>query len=196
MANAGKMKMTVSDSVKIADMTFGIMGPLEGNKPNVIINGGYFDKDPREMLHGDKKLPDDDVDVDNLDQYYVDRWGEYVPYSELDEWGKENFTEYYAYSDMCWEDFVKFYDTPEKFAGQNNWYANESKYTWRVVGSASYVPGDCNGDGAVDNKDVVVLFRYVSGGKKAEDESVYDFNNDGVVDNKDVVALFRYTSTK
>ena len=55
--------------------------------------------------------------------------------------------------------------------------------------------GDCNGDGTVDNKDVVVLFRYVSGSEKAEDESVYDFNGDSEVDNKDVVALFRYIST-
>lgn len=56
--------------------------------------------------------------------------------------------------------------------------------------------GDCNGDGAVDNKDVVVLFRYVSGGKKVADESAYDFNGDGAVDNKDVVALFRAVSVK
>ena len=54
--------------------------------------------------------------------------------------------------------------------------------------------GDCNNDGVVDNKDVVILFRYVSSGEKAEDESVYDFNGDGEADNKDVVALFRYVS--
>lgn len=54
--------------------------------------------------------------------------------------------------------------------------------------------GDCNKDGSVDNKDVVALFRYVSGNEKAEDESLYDFNGDGEADNKDVVALFRYVS--
>ena len=57
------------------------------------------------------------------------------------------------------------------------------------------VRGDCNGDGAVDNKDVVILFRYVSGTEKAADETVYDFNEDGETDNKDVVALFRYASS-
>ncbi len=56
------------------------------------------------------------------------------------------------------------------------------------------VKGDCNGDGDVNNKDVVALFRYVSGSDKVEDESVYDFNGDGAVDNKDVVALFRFVS--
>ena len=55
--------------------------------------------------------------------------------------------------------------------------------------------GDVNGDDAVDNKDVVVLFRYVSGGNKVEDESSYDYNGDGSVDNKDVVALFRFVSS-
>ena len=56
------------------------------------------------------------------------------------------------------------------------------------------IKGDCNGDGDVNNKDVVALFRYVSGSDRVEDESVYDFNGDGAVDNKDVVALFRFVS--
>ena len=56
--------------------------------------------------------------------------------------------------------------------------------------------GDCNGDGEINNKDVVFLFRYVSGGAKEEDESVYDFNGDKEVNNKDVVELFRFASTR
>ena len=47
----------------------------------------------------------------------------------------------------------------------------------------------------MDNKDVVALFRYVSSGVTAEDESVYDFDEDETVNNKDVVALFRYISS-
>lgn len=54
--------------------------------------------------------------------------------------------------------------------------------------------GDIDGDGEVNNKDVVVLFRYVSGSNRSDDESVYDFNEDGEVNNKDVVELFRYVS--
>ncbi len=57
--------------------------------------------------------------------------------------------------------------------------------------AAAYVNGDVNGDGEVNNKDVVFLFRYVSDGKKAEDESAYDFDGDGQVNNKDVIALFK-----
>ena len=60
--------------------------------------------------------------------------------------------------------------------------------------AAGALVGDVNGDGEVDNKDVVTLFRYVSGGIKADDESAYDYNGDGEVDNKDVVSLFRYVS--
>ena len=30
-------------------------------------------------------------------------------------------------------------------------------------GRVKFTPGDINGDGVVDNKDIVVLFRYVSG---------------------------------
>ena len=53
--------------------------------------------------------------------------------------------------------------------------------------------GDCNGDGNVNNKDVVALFKYVSGGN-TEYISAYDFTGDGSINNKDVVALFKYVS--
>ena len=54
--------------------------------------------------------------------------------------------------------------------------------------------GDCNDDGYVDNKDVVVLFRFVSGNKDGAIEDNCDYNGDGAIDNKDVVALFRAVS--
>ena len=55
--------------------------------------------------------------------------------------------------------------------------------------------GDVNGDGVVNNKDVVVLFRYVSDDDVEGfiDENA-DVNGDGKVNNKDVVALFRLAS--
>ena len=53
---------------------------------------------------------------------------------------------------------------------------------------------DINGDGYTDNKDVVSLFRYVSGSAKEADETKYDVDGDGFVNNKDVVALFRALS--
>ena len=53
---------------------------------------------------------------------------------------------------------------------------------------------DVNGDGAIDNKDVVSLFRFVSAGN--EYDAVYDINDDGENNNKDVVALFRALSKK
>ncbi|MBO4868817.1 MAG: hypothetical protein J5585_03805 [Clostridia bacterium] len=52
---------------------------------------------------------------------------------------------------------------------------------------------DVNGDGSVDNLDVVALFKYVSGSGDA-DERASDCNRDGSVDNVDVVALFKYVS--
>lgn len=51
---------------------------------------------------------------------------------------------------------------------------------------------DVNGDGETDNKDVVFLFRYVSG--DSEYNAAYDVDEDGELTNKDVVALFRALS--
>lgn len=55
-------------------------------------------------------------------------------------------------------------------------------------------PGDANGDGELDNKDVVMLFRFVSGNKNGAVAENCDYNKDGQTDNKDVVALFRALS--
>ncbi len=57
-----------------------------------------------------------------------------------------------------------------------------------------FVPGDINGDGSVNNKDVVALFKYVSGSEVAVNDIALDINGDGSVNNKDVVALFKYVS--
>ena len=58
---------------------------------------------------------------------------------------------------------------------------------------AGNVPGDVDGDGEINNKDVVRLFRYVSTADVLY-ERKYDFNEDGKVNNKDVVQLFKKVS--
>lgn len=59
--------------------------------------------------------------------------------------------------------------------------------------AAGFIRGDINGDKAVNNKDVVALFRAVSK-DNYDNFELCDFNKDGAVNNKDVVALFRYVS--
>jgi len=55
--------------------------------------------------------------------------------------------------------------------------------------------GDVNGDGAVNNKDVVALFKHVSNNTPANFvEAAADVNGDGAINNKDVVALFKIVS--
>ena len=55
--------------------------------------------------------------------------------------------------------------------------------------------GDVNGDRAVNNKDVTVLFRYVSGVGVTVDRDCADTNCDGGINNKDVTVLFRFVSS-
>ena len=84
----------------------------------------------------------------------------------------------------------------------NNYGNDESR---EVLGSVNVVYNsdlgygtpfaDVNGDGDVNNKDVVVLFKYVSGvGTVSCDENACDVNLDGSVNNKDVVTLFNIVS--
>ena len=62
-----------------------------------------------------------------------------------------------------------------------------------VISSLSFALGDVNEDGAVNNKDVVALFKLVSSGEDGN-KSTCDMNGDGKVNNKDVVALFKSVS--
>ncbi len=56
------------------------------------------------------------------------------------------------------------------------------------------IAGDVNRDGSVNNKDVVALFKSVSGGDVEVDRTACDCSGDGAVNNKDVTLLFKYTS--
>ena len=61
-----------------------------------------------------------------------------------------------------------------------------------------YLPGDIDGDGEVNNKDVIRLFRYVSGDLTVYEvvEPALDVNEDGKVNNRDVTTLFLRVSGK
>lgn len=68
-----------------------------------------------------------------------------------------------------------------------------------IVGEKLELPepiaGDVNGDGETNNKDVTVLFRYLSNIKvETIDLIAADCNGDGETDNKDVVTLFKFLS--
>lgn len=91
---------------------------------------------------------------------------------------------------------VKYTGSEEKWKEVyiSNWGNDPIKNAEVVFNAKITEPGDVNGDNSVDNKDVVILFRYVSTPNAAYDPA-YDFNGDNAVDNKDVVALFRHVST-
>lgn len=59
---------------------------------------------------------------------------------------------------------------------------------------AGYIPGDANGDGIVNNKDVGLLQRYNNGWDVEINEKAADVNGDGLVNNKDVGILQRYNN--
>lgn len=57
-----------------------------------------------------------------------------------------------------------------------------------------YIPGDINGDGEVNNKDITRLFQYLSDWDVSVNERALDVNGDGDINNKDLTRLFQYLS--
>ena len=67
-------------------------------------------------------------------------------------------------------------------------------FTVFPVAAAAGMAGDVNMDKSVNNKDVVALFKRVSGLNVEVDETACDCTGDGSVNNKDVSLLFKYIS--
>ncbi|MBR6920778.1 MAG: leucine-rich repeat protein, partial [Clostridia bacterium] len=64
-----------------------------------------------------------------------------------------------------------------------------------ICGFGGYIKGDINNDKSADNKDVVTLFRYLTGFAVTVVMDACDVDGDGNIDNRDVVHLFRFVST-
>ena len=67
-------------------------------------------------------------------------------------------------------------------------------YTFKKALGPEHIPGDINGDKAVNNKDLTRLFQYLSDWDVAVVETALDVNGDGSKNNKDLTRLFQYLS--
>ncbi|MGM9524455.1 MAG: InlB B-repeat-containing protein [Faecousia sp.] len=94
--------------------------------------------------------------------------------------------------DNVTSDIVVSYDADDVFDGDcNNVKLN---ITNGQVNIYHGIPGDINGDKVVNNKDAILLFRYVAGWNVEVDYGALDVNGDGKANNKDAITLFRYVA--
>ena len=61
---------------------------------------------------------------------------------------------------------------------------------------ASHIPGDINGDGKVNNRDLTRLAQYLAGKNVDYVEGSLDVNGDGKVNNRDLTRLAQHLAGK
>ena len=114
----------------------------------------------------------------------------------------------YCLDDMVWQEsnsFDMLIDNTEYYVYQRlkavegeKTYSITSDYTAVITDNSikliTHIPGDINGDGAVNNKDLTRFFQYLSDWDVEVNEAALDVNGDGNVNNKDLTRLFQYLS--
>ncbi|MCR5419066.1 MAG: leucine-rich repeat protein [Lachnospiraceae bacterium] len=134
-----KLSVKVNGTPAISGLTYSTFGqPLE--VPSLVLNGGYYDKDPASFAGNYVSAA---YDANTVDTLYVNYNGSYVLYGDLDDTVKSYFDandNYYTYDTNANAAYITLSNTPEVYSGQS-WAANSAVYKWRIVGTAIPVSG-------------------------------------------------------
>ena len=195
--------LNVLGDVKIKNVYFRVMGEEKVEVPNLILNGGYYDVDPRTWLGGYVQVADEDVDNDNLDQYYIQNlYGNYVLRSTLEESEKGWYTKYYVYDENAFADYVQLGGAVEEYSNQTDWAADTGVYKYRVASNITL--GDVNFDGEVTDADAALVLKYISTGAALNPDAVLnatamvaaDVDDKEGIDMLDVIKILEIAETK
>jgi hypothetical protein len=83
-------------------------------------------------------------------------------------------------------------DQPGRTAGTKCSVCGEILSGCEEIPALGYEPGDLNGNGTIDGRDLLRLARYLAGGNVEINEAAADLNGDGKVDGRDLLRLARY----
>ena len=96
----------------------------------------------------------------------------------------------------AWLHTVYFDGTQEQWAtvsiAEGNDELQNADFHFTGNGSINYTPGDINGDGVLNNKDLNRLMKFLAGDDVEVVEEALDLNGDGNVNNKDLNRLMKY----
>ncbi len=100
----------------------------------------------------------------------------------------------YAFTDVISGTYILSVDSKKVEADDIVITITDNDIIRNIEVKSSYIPGDINDDGKVNNKDLTRLFQYLSDWDVTVNSLALDVNGDGKVNNKDLTRLFQYLS--
>ena len=177
------------EGMVVVEGTLEISGTYSGKEALVTVNGAVTPDSVPHRRYGELTITGaDTVPTGSSAQYSASAF----PENAWDGWVKWSIVSGGDLASISEDGLLVAGDTPGTVVVRADAPEGADVYAEKTVTITERIPGDVNGDGKVNGKDVTALSRYLAGWDVEINLQAANVNGDSVVNGKDVTVLSRY----
>ncbi len=184
--------LTNNGSIYVAG-TLDVSGTYEGEKVMVYYDGTVTGENIPQRNEG---VPAAEIKITGATTVSVGGTAQYtakiLPENAWVTWADWSIVSGGELAEISPDGYLEVGNTPGEITIRADAADGSLVYAELTVTITDRIPGDVNGDGKVNGKDVTALSRHLAGWDVEVNELAADVNGDGVVNGKDVTLLSRY----